>query len=166
MFRYKNVMLLLWEIILSLIVLKDTLLCVTGNSIFQTYLGRTINASALLFLAFETFSCQKPYISRWKGKIAAGILLYFGLLITVSILIHHTVSDAISPYYLVFLLGLILWNMDQRQYDRFLRDFRWFLSAYILLSFILLLFGYGKWEKSFQEHKAIQGMRISRVIFH
>ena len=141
---------MLWEIILCLIVIKDTLLCVTGYSIFQTYFGRAVNAAALFFLVFWLCSRQRPYVSGWKGKIAAGILFYFGLLTAVSILVHHTVSDAVSPYYLILLLGFILWDMDQRQYERFLRDFRWFLSAYILLSLVLLLFGYGKWEKSFQ----------------
>lgn len=152
MIRYKNILLLFWNLILFLIVMKDTLLCLTKNAIFQTYLGRTLNAVAILFAIAFAYSYRGFHMSKVRKKLAIVVLSYFILIISISIIIHHIPSEVITPYYLIFLLGFILWDMDQWQQERFLTAFQYFLSFYIVLSLILLFFGYGRWEKSFQSY--------------
>ncbi len=159
--RKSDLVVIWWGWILFLILLKDSLVCVTGSSIYQVWLGRLGSGSTLLFVVTWLLSERHLKISPVRIRLLLGIMIYFGILSGISMLIHRVNSDCITPYAFCALAVLLAEEFDISQRNKLDDLFEKFLILYIVISLALLPLGAGIWNEDYSGLLSFRWMGIN-----
>ena len=159
--RKSDLVVIWWGWLFFLILLKDSLVCVTGSFLYQTWLGRVETGSTLLFAVTWLLGEQYLRISLERIHLLLGVIIYFGILSGVSMLIHHIASDSITPYAFCALVILLAEELDVSQRNKLDYLFEKFLILYIVISLALLPLGAGVWNENYDGLLSFRWMGIN-----